>query len=177
MAVTYQLNKSKYLVENELIELNRILGLFREKDLRNTLLIEVALNTGARATELLNITWSDLDDYENTVFIRGLKGSNDREIPLKKTLYNNLKKLKNPSDKPEHSVFKISYPRLVQIWNQYKPVNKKFHSLRHTFALGLYKKTRDLRLVQVALGHRNIQNTIVYAEYVYSTQELKRLIL
>jgi len=177
MAVTYQLNKSKYLVQNELVELKRILDLFREKDLRNTLLIEVALNSGARATELLNLRWIDLDDYENTIFIRGLKGSNDREIPLKKTLYNNLKKLHKPHDKAHESVFKISYPRLVQIWNEYKPVNKKFHSLRHTFALSLYEKTRDLRLVQVALGHRNIQNTIVYAEYVYSTQELKRLIL
>jgi integrase/recombinase XerC len=177
MAATYQLNKSKYLVQNELAELKRILGLFREKDLRNTLLIEVALNSGARASELLNLRWMDLDDFENTLFIRGLKGSNDREIPLQKSLYNNLKKLKKPADKPDDAVFKISYPRLIQIWNEYKPVQKKFHSLRHTFALNLYKKTRDLRLVQVALGHRNIQNTIVYAEYVYSTQELKRLIL
>jgi len=177
MASSYQLNKSKYLLQNELTELRRVLGLFREKDPRNTLLIETALNTGARASELLNLKWADLDDHECTVFIKGLKGSNDREIPLKKSIYNNLKKLKNPTDKPEHRIFKISYPRLVQIWNEYKPVHKKFHSLRHTFALNLYKKTRDLRLVQVALGHRNIENTIVYAEYVYSTQELKRLIL
>jgi len=177
MTASYQLNKSKYLLQNELVELKRILGLFREKDLRNTLLIEVALNSGARASELLNIKWGDLDDNESTVFLKGLKGSNDREIPLKKSLYSNLKKLKNHKDKSDDRVFKISYPRLVQIWNEYKPVHKKFHSLRHTFALNLYKKTRDLRLVQVALGHRNIQNTIVYAEYVYSTQELKRLIL
>jgi len=177
MATTYQLNKSKYLLQNELIELKRILGLFKEKDLRNTLLIELALSTGARATELLNLRWVDLDDYESTVFIMGLKGSNDREIPIKKSLYTSLKTLKSHNEKPEDKVFKISYPRLVQIWNDYKPVHKKFHSLRHTFALNLYKKTRDLRLVQVALGHRNIQNTIVYAEYVYSTQELKRLIL
>lgn len=177
MATTYQLNKSKYLLQNELIELKRILGLFKEKDLRNTCLIEAALNTGARASELLNLRWMDLDDTECTLFIRGLKGSNDREIPIKKALYASLKSLKEPHEKPEHFVFKISYPRLVQIWNDYKPVQKKFHSLRHTFALNLYKKTRDLRLVQVALGHRNIQNTIVYAEYVYSTQELKRLIL
>lgn len=177
MATSYQLNKSKYLLQNELLELKRILALFKEKDLRNTCLIETALSTGARASELLNLRWMDLDDNESTLFIRGLKGSNDREIPVKKALYSGLKSLKEPHEKPEHFVFKISYPRLVQIWNDYKPVQKKFHSLRHTFALNLYKKTRDLRLVQVALGHRNIQNTIVYAEYVYSTQELKKLIL
>ncbi|CAM5999402.1 unnamed protein product [Sphagnum balticum] len=39
------------------------------------------------------------------------------------------------------------------------------------------QKTKDLRLVQVALGHRNITNTMVYADYIYSQQELRKLIL
>ncbi len=177
MSTNYQLNKSKYLLSSELSELNRILSLFKEKDPRNTCLIELALSTGARASEILNLTWTDLDPEENTVFIKGLKGSNDREIPIKRSLFERLLDLKSVESKAKDSVFKISYPRLVQIWSDYKPVNKKFHSLRHTFALNLYKKTRDLRLVQVALGHRNIQNTIVYAEYVYSTEELRKLIL
>ncbi|MGH1468941.1 MAG: tyrosine-type recombinase/integrase [Bdellovibrionales bacterium] len=164
-------------MDTELSELNRILSLFKKKDARNTCMVELALNTGARASELLNIRWMDLDTTEKTVFIKGLKGSNDREIPIQPDLYERIKKLKNPEALLKDSVFNISYPRLIQIWNDYKPVNKKFHSLRHTFALNLYKKTRDLRLVQVALGHRNIQNTIVYAEYVYSTEELRKLIL
>ncbi len=37
------------------------------------------------------------------------------------------------------------------------------HSLRHTFATGLYARTGDLLLVQRALCHRNIASTIVYA--------------
>jgi integrase/recombinase XerC len=67
--------------------------------------------------------------------------------------------------------------RLYQIWQFYRPVPKKFHALRHTFAIELYQKTKDLRLVQVALGHRNITNTMIYADYIYSQQELKKLIL
>lgn len=175
MSSRYQLNKSKYLLENELLELERVLRMFKEKSIRDTCLIESAFKTGARATELLNITWKDLDTTEQTIFIKGLKGSNDREIPVKKELFNRILSIKelHDSDRP----FNISYPRLVQIWNDYRPVQKKFHSLRHSFALNLYKKTRDLRLVQVALGHRNIQNTIVYAEYVYTTEELRKLIL
>ena len=50
------------------------------------------------------------------------------------------------------------------------------HSAQHAWA-ALYQKTKDLRLVQVALGHRNITNTMIYADYVYSQQELRRLIL
>jgi integrase/recombinase XerC len=38
------------------------------------------------------------------------------------------------------------------------------HSLRHTFALGLYRQTRDIFAVQRALGHRSIGATAVYAD-------------
>ncbi|MBZ0170870.1 MAG: tyrosine-type recombinase/integrase, partial [Phycisphaerales bacterium] len=37
------------------------------------------------------------------------------------------------------------------------------HSLRHTFATRLREKTGDLRVVQVALGHRQLGTTEVYA--------------
>lgn len=39
----------------------------------------------------------------------------------------------------------------------------KFHSLRHTFAMRLYDRTRDLFLVQEKLGHRSVKSTEVYA--------------
>ena len=37
------------------------------------------------------------------------------------------------------------------------------HSLRHSFALGLYERTGDIALVQEALHHRSIVSTLVYA--------------
>ena len=167
----YQLNKSKYLLRSEEEELRRVLKLFEERDSRDTVLIELALATGARASEVLAITKSDLEAENQTVFIKGIKGSNDREIPVKSRLFTRLQRL------PGEKLFKISYPRLVQIWLNFRPCSKKFHSLRHTFALNLYKKTKDIRLVQVALGHRSIQNTMIYADYVYTTNELRKLIL
>ena len=174
MSSRYQLNKSKYLLQSEESELKRVLSLFGSKDVRDTAMIELALNTGARASELLNITGFDLETESQTVFIKGIKGSNDREIPLRTQLFKKVESLKTTE---ETRIFNISYPRLVQIWLNYRPCTKKFHSLRHTFALNLYKKTKDIRLVQVALGHRSIQNTMIYADYVYTTNELKKLIL
>jgi integrase/recombinase XerC len=44
--------------------------------------------------------------------------------------------------------------------------SKGVHSLRHSFAINLYKKSRDVRFVQVCMGHRNINNTMVYADFV-----------
>lgn len=172
----YSINKDKYLLDDEYDRLMEILEHFEAKDLRNVLMLKLALATGARAKELLNLRVKDLDPRERSVYLFGLKGSNDRELPIKKSLFQALQKLCSDK-KPEDLVFAISYPRLIQIWQLYRPTHKKFHSLRHTFAIRLYKKTRDIRLLQVALGHRNIANTMVYADYVYSQQELRKLIL
>lgn len=171
----YQLNKNKYLLPPEVERLQALLDTYSVKDPRNCLILELALKTGGRAQEILNIQKVDLNSYDQTVYIRGLKGSNDREIPIPSDLFQRLARWS--TQVPGQALFPISYKRLFQIWELYRPVPKKFHSLRHTFAIQLYQKTKDLRLVQVALGHRNITNTMVYADYVYSQQELKKLIL
>lgn len=174
-AARYSLNKNKYLLEPELEKLNSLLDSYMESDMRNCLILKLALKTGARAQELLNIRKIDLNIYEESVLIKGIKGSNDREIPLKSDVFRLLKKYSDSHD--SQILFPITYSRLRQIWEFYRPVPKKLHCLRHTFAIQIYKKTRDIRLVQVALGHRNVMNTMIYADYVYSQQELKRLIL
>jgi integrase/recombinase XerC len=176
MSVTrYALNKNKYLLGPELERLNTLLDSHMEEDLRNCLLLKLALKTGARAQELLNLKKIDINSYEESILIHGIKGSNDREIPIKSDVFRLLKKYSENLD--SQILFPISYSRLRQVWEFYRPVPKKFHSLRHTFAIEIYKKTKDIRLLQVALGHRNVMNTMIYADYVYSTQELKRLIL
>ena len=173
--VRYALNKNKYLLDPEVERLEHILKSFADKDARNCTLLWTLLYSGARAQEALNIRTEDLNSYDETVFIRGLKGSNDRELPVPSWLFSRLTAEARGSQ--DQLVFPITYNRLRQIWDLYRPVHKKQHALRHTFAIRLYKKTKDLRLLQVALGHRNITNTMVYADYIYSQQELRRLIL
>lgn len=171
----YGINKNKYLLEPEYEHLELLLKRYILKDTRNCLLIYLAMHTGARATELLSIHKDDLNVYDQSVFIHGIKGSNDREIPLPSWLFDTLENYsaKCPSDR----IFDISYHRLRQIWDHYRPVKKKFHCLRHTFAIRLYKKIKDIRLLQIALGHRNITNTMIYADFVYSQNEMRKLIL
>lgn len=170
----YALNKNKFLLAPEIEQLRKTIDDTIWTSRRDAFLILLGLETGARAKELLGIEIRDLNTHEETVFIRGLKGSNDREIPLKPKVFRHLLKLAQASKSGR--VFEIGYHRLRQIWVEYRPVEKPFHCLRHTFAIELYKKHRDLRLVQVALGHRNIQNTIVYADYVFQTEELRRML-
>lgn len=171
----YALNKNKYLLDPEIERLEHILESFKLKDSRNCTLLWTLLNTGGRAQEILNLRKEDLNSHDESVFIRGIKGSNDREIPVPSWLF---KRLSSEAGKTVGDiVFPITYNRLRQVWELYRPVHKKLHALRHTFAIRLYKKSKDLRLVQVALGHRNITNTMIYADYIYSQQELRRLIL
>lgn len=38
------------------------------------------------------------------------------------------------------------------------------HRLRHTFALGILRDTKDIRLVSQLLDHKSIQSTLLYTE-------------
>lgn len=175
--IRYAINKNKYLLEPEVQKLEGLLESSAAENDRDTLLIWLGLKTGARATELLSLRKNDLNPYDKSVFIRGIKGSNDREIPLNRWLFDRLYAYANSLEGSSGELFPIGYHRFRQIWDWYRPAPKKLHALRHTFAIRLYQKTKDLRLVQVALGHRNITNTMVYADYVYSQQELRKLIV
>ncbi len=171
----YAINKNKFLLDPEYKHLEVLLKRYVLKEPRNCLLLYLAMHTGARATELLNIRKEDLNVYDQSVFIRGIKGSNDREIPLPTWLFDALEAYSKSIQGEQ--LFDISYHRLRQIWEHYRPVKKKFHCLRHTFAIRLYKKVKDIRLLQLALGHRNITNTMIYADFVYSQDEMRKLIL
>jgi integrase len=160
----YLITKNKYLTPDESTQLLATL-----KDDRDGNLIRLALLTGARASELLNIKTQDLS--ENSVLIFGLKNSDDREIPIPSDLAVSLK-----NQSKNKKLFDISYQRLNQIWQMYRPNNKTFHSLRHTYAMRLYDTTKDLLLVQQALGHRAIQNTTVYARASDSQNKLRAAI-
>ncbi len=165
----YALNKTKYLLASEL---SCLVALLERTEGRDAVLLLTLLKTGARAQELLDVAITDLNKEDKTIFIRGSKGSKDREIPLSPKLFKRIVAIA-----PENGLlFPISYKRLFQIWQMYKPVNKKLHSLRHTFAIELYKKTKDLRLVQTALGHKSINNTMIYSDYLYSQEELRKIL-
>lgn len=175
----YQINRTKYLNEEEQTDLVNTLKRFAttgsEVERRDATLLLLLLHTGGRANEVLGLTTSDLISEDESIFLRGSKGSNDRELPVPRWLFNLVRD--EARKQTGAKVFPISYRRLVQIWEMYRPVVKKLHSLRHTYAINIFKKTRDLRLVQVALGHRNINNTMVYSEYIYQKDELRKALV
>lgn len=162
MPMNYSLNHSKFLSPDELSHFEHILQKFRFTNLRDVTLLRTALETGARAQELLNINPEDLDVRRRRVFIRGLKKSNDRYVPLHKDLFDDIYHMTEGGSRPP---FRISYQHFRRIWFNYRPVKKKLHSLRHTHAITLYRQTQDLLLVKSRLGHRSIGNTMIYLDF------------
>jgi integrase len=166
--VTYQLTPDKYLSPQEL----KLLKLkLQDVPEQYRAYFMVLLETGARASEALAIQPTDLLHEHKSVLIRGLKNSRDREIPLSQELFSLLSKLAIASD---GFLFPWKLRNSDRLWHLYRPCRKKLHALRHTFAVNLYQKTRDIKIVQFALGHKNIANTMIYLE-IDQTETLRRL--
>lgn len=165
------LTKNKYLSESEYAEVLRTLETLRAENPRDATLIELALNCGARQEEMTKIRRADLDPESKSVFIAHPgKGSDKREVALPDDVFERVWAY---SETVEDRLFPISTSRIRQIWSGFRPVPKSFHKLRHTFARRLYAKTKDLRVVQVTLGHRSIANTQIYTTIEYSGRELR----
>lgn len=171
-----QLNASKYLSELECSQFEKTLERFKTDSIRDYLVLSLTYRTGARSEEIRNVKVCDLNPDQHSVFIRGIKGSLDREIPLEKKFFNELYKFCQGKEL-NSLIFDIGYHRLRDIWVMYRPVKKCFHSLRHTRAVFLYKATKDIYLVKSLLGHLSVQSTMVYMTYCYTQQELRRILL
>ena len=176
------MNSRKFLsdLEREQLEISLRDRLEIESEMQDALMILVALHSGARASELLALSWPDFNLETGELFIRTIKDGLPREIVLPRFLLTPLKRLKLASpDRPfsfsRTGKPRTEYNRLGEIWRTYRTVEKPFHCLRHTFAMRVYAKTKDIRFTQKALGHKSITNTMVYADYSYSASEFKKM--
>jgi len=143
------------------------------------LFIMLALKTGARCQELLNLTNDHLfkekikGKHHYSIEVFGVKGSKDRVIPIPANIYQRLV-VRGYENKGK--LFPMSYARVHQFWRDFTPDSKKtFHSLRHTFGMRLYRETKDILLVKYALGHKDVQNTMVYLDYVGFQDDLRKV--
>ncbi len=169
------MNKDKFLNSAEVKHLEQVLMDNIKTSTRDCLLLLLALKTGARPSELLLLKKIDLNKFEKSVLIKGLKNSNDREIPLAPKIFSEL--IKYSETVKSDFIFTISYERFVQIFKFYKSTDHSLKALRHTFALELYKKCRDIRIVQQALGHKAISSTEKYQTYLYNQNQLRKAML
>ncbi len=134
-------------------------------------------STGIRRAELCRLQVADIDSQRMMVHIRQGKGGHDRDIPLSEKLLDTLRVYWRWM-KPKNYLF----PGTLKNWRADVPVTTKVpweacrqaakragirkhispHTLRHSYATHLLEAGADLRTIQVLLGHRKIEHTIIY---------------
>lgn len=151
--------------------------------IREWMAIDLLTSTGMRVAEAADIRCGDIRvGYgESAIFVRDGKGGKSRTIEIQDSLKRNLKSfLKWKQDRGESTqgddhlfqgqrgawtpagIQQVVKKYLKQL-GMYES-GKSAHSLRHSYAVELYRQQRDLRTVQKQLGHASIQNTQIYAD-------------
>ena len=149
--------------------------------LRNLCILRVMLNAGLRLSEVIHLTPSVLNLETGELNVLRSTGENgrtlwlgqeDRQViskwyqikPDSKFLFCTLK----------GDVLKDRYVReMVKRLGRKAGIEKNIfpHTLRHTFAADLYSKTKDIRIVQKALGHADLSTTMIYTYIINNELE------
>jgi integrase/recombinase XerC/integrase/recombinase XerD len=150
----------KYLKHNRVFRL-----LDSIEDLPDKRIVRTSYATGVRVSELCNMNIKDIYCDEHTIRIRG-KGDKIRTVFVDDdTLSDILKFIKNRIVGP---VFvgqqgkNISSRAIQHIFKHYAPSGITPHKIRHSYASELYKRSKNLRVVQENLGHTSIKTTEIY---------------
>ena len=186
----WELTRDKYISMDEVRRLRRSsedraladLAKGRTGAVRTWALIDLALSTGLRVSEIAEIKIADLTlaGPEPQLLVRNGKGGKTRTVTLPQGLRRHLrefiawkKRLKEPTG-PEDFLFvsergdRFTTRGLQYLFKQAAeraglPGHFSIHACRHSYGAYLYQKTKDLRLVQVQLGHSSPLVTQVYS--------------
>jgi integrase/recombinase XerC/integrase/recombinase XerD len=150
----------KYLKHNQVLRLIDSI-----EDIRDKLIVRTIYATGVRVSELCNINIEDIDFDEHTIRIRG-KGDKIRTVfiddetlaDLGKFIGNRIVGPLFVGQQGKH----ISSRAIQHIFKRYAPQGITPHKIRHSYASELYKRSKNLRVVQENLGHTSIKTTEIY---------------
>ena len=149
-----------YLKHSQVLEL-----LSSIQDLRDRLVIRTIYATGVRVSELCSITLSDIDFSSQTIRVKG-KGGKIRTVFVDGDTLSTIdrfagNRIMGPLFVGQQG--KHISPRTVEhIFRKYAPPGITPHKIRHSYASELYRRSKNLRVVQENLGHASIKTTEIY---------------
>ena len=142
---------------------------------KDKLLIQLLLDTGLRAKELLSIRKSDINIEKRYIIVRNTKNGEERIVFFTEETAKMLEKyIKKIGD--NERLFNMTYEAL---YRKLKRLGKKLgidlrpHILRHTFATRAIRKGMPLPVVQKLLGHKDIRTTQIYTHLI--TEDLQEI--
>jgi integrase len=101
--------------------------------LRMKPMVLIALNSGMRLGEIVNLTWNQIEWERNRLNVVNTKNALDRTIPMSQAVKDTLIQLWRNSDKINPRVFPYQKADAISLSFRLL-VNFHFHDLRHTFA-------------------------------------------
>lgn len=133
------------------------------------LLVSMAITTGARKSELLRLTWADIDFKTRRAYVSTSKNGDPRVLPLTFEVIQTLMKHRGkadallfPSDKKPEQPFDFTKP-----WKQAMQdagiENYRFHDNRHSCASFLAANGATLLQIAEVLGHKSTVVTMRYS--------------
>jgi len=158
--------------------------------LRDKTMIETLYSCGLRISELTNLELLNLNLRQGVIRVIG-KGQKERLVPMGDQLISLLElyisSSRNSLLNKRHSDFLFLSTRGQRMTRQsfwyrikhyclasgFEPEKISPHVLRHAFATHLLNNGADLRVVQLLLGHSDLNTTQIYTEV--ARQRLKRL--
>ena len=147
--------------------------------LRDAAFFESLYSTGCRISEMIALTWRDIDFANGSVIVTG-KGAKQRLCILGSRALEALRRLRQAADAlvlggggAERPVFIAvngarqtprDVERRMKKWLAAAglPLDLSPHKLRHSFATHLLDAGADLRSVQEMLGHSSLATTQIY---------------
>lgn len=125
-------------------------------------LIQMAVETGMRRSELLSLRWSDVDLKARTVLVSRTKNGHPRRVPLSSTAVQTLKHTPHCGD----VIFPVTANALRLAWERLKlraGVNGlRFHDLRHEAISRFFEKGLNVPEVALISGHRDLRMLLRY---------------
>lgn len=142
-------------------------------ELRDWCILNIVLNTGVRASSIVNVKIEDVDFKAKTIHFRHMKNRVEQVFPLKKDTLKIIRLyLDCVEDELDEYMFinsehkQLTSKQLSVSFQRYcKNRNVKitsFHCLRHFFATQLLKQTNNIHMVSKTLGHSSIAVTERY---------------
>jgi integrase len=162
-------------------EIHKVLKVASESN-RNHAMILLAFQHGMRASEVCNLKMSDVDLKNGQITIRRLKGSLTTTQPLtdmvgqpllseKRVLRAWLAERRDPTEYVFTSqkggrLDRSAFHRLFADIAERAGIDadrRHVHVLKHSLGFALVAQNVNLAAVKVALGHKNIASTAIYA--------------
>lgn len=163
----------------------RLIGALKRPVCRGCFALSYAY--GLRASEAVTLPVTAVDSKRMTLRVIG-KRNKERVLPLTQSILDMLREVWKSHRSPQwlfasHAIVTpLSYVSALRAFkkacgecgfdDKFRP-----HSLRHSFATHMLEQGVDIRIIQLLLGHSNIQSTQVYTHLTEPLRDdLRRLL-